>query len=104
MQECIDIDIDEEIDIFQNDDIIDDVFYENDFLLDEEPDIVKELREEERMGKLTLSSQEPSIKDYYSSNIDVPKSSTDFELQQRPANYNEAYQLARKALNQLDIL
>jgi len=104
MQDYIDIDMHQEIDIHQFDDIIDDIFYEDDSIFNEEPDIVKELREEERQGKLVATLPVPPLKNLYSLNMQFTDLSIEPDLMQRPKNYSDAYQLAKKALKQVDLV
>jgi hypothetical protein len=106
--------IQEEIDIFSCEDDFPDLYEDEETLTwyYDEPDIVKQLREEERNGKLPIlipddeetekeqqhfDYQLPEFKEYIPSSTVSDEKPTDKKI----ASYEDAYKLAKKAFDDL---
>ncbi|MFO8077147.1 MAG: hypothetical protein R6U21_00690 [Thermoplasmatota archaeon] len=106
--------IQEEIDIFSSENDFPELYEEDETLPDyfDEPDIVKQLREEERIGKLPIippedehTEKEEQLIDYdlpeFKEYIPPSTSSDEKPSTEKITSYNDAYKLAKKALENL---
>ena len=106
--------IEEEVDIYAIDDDFPELYAEEETLSEnlDEPDIVKQLREEERLGKLPIITPDdsylekeefyfdphlPEFKEY----IPSPTTSDETPSTTKITSYDEAYKLAKKAFENL---